>query len=154
MAHRGIEPNLPGYTDDDGFKWVIDCFEKCLPKAEECGVTMGLENHWGLGRTPEGVLKIINAIKSPWLMITLDTGNFLEDPYDRLEMLAPQTILCQAKTYYGGGVWYTLDLDNDRIAKILRKHNYHGYISLEFEGKEDAQTAVPKSLEVLRKAFG
>jgi L-ribulose-5-phosphate 3-epimerase len=154
MAHRGIEPNLPGYTDDDGFKWVIDCFEKCLPKAEECGVTMGLENHWGLGRTPEGVLKIINAIKSPWLMITLDTGNFLEDPYDRLEMLAPQTILCQAKTYYGGGVWYTLDLDNDRIAKILRKHNYHGYISLEFEGKEDAQTAVPKSLAVLRKAFG
>ncbi len=153
MAHRGIEPNLPGYSDDDGFKWVIDCFEKCLPKAEECGVTMGLENHWGLGRTPEGVLRIVNAIKSPWLMITLDTGNFLEDPYDRLEQLATQTILCQAKTYYGGGVWYTLDLDNARIARLLHKHHYRGYISLEFEGKEDPQTAVPKSLEVLRAAF-
>lgn len=154
MAHRGIEPNLPGYSDDDGFKWVIDCFEKCLPKAEECGVTMGLENHWGLGRTPEGVLRIVNAIKSPWLMITLDTGNFLEDPYDRLEQLAAQTVLVQAKTYYGGGVWYTLDLDYARIAKLLNKHNYRGYISLEFEGKEDPQTAVPKSLEQLRAAFG
>jgi sugar phosphate isomerase/epimerase len=154
MAHRGIEPNLPGYTDDDGFKWVIESFEKCIPKAEECGVTMGLENHWGLGRTPEGVLRIVNAIKSPWLLITLDTGNFLEDPYDRLEMLAPQTCLCQAKTYFGGGVWYTLDLDYERIARILETHNYRGYISLEFEGKEDAQTAVPRSLEVLRKAFG
>src|SRR4051812_8359185 len=28
MANRGIEPRLPGYTDDDGFKWVIDSFEK------------------------------------------------------------------------------------------------------------------------------
>ena len=77
MAHRGIEPNLPGYTDDDGFKWVIDSLEKCLPAAERCGVTLGLENHWGLGRTPEGVLKIIRAINSPWLRCTLDTGNFL-----------------------------------------------------------------------------
>ena len=24
MANRGIEPRLEGYTDDDGFKWVID----------------------------------------------------------------------------------------------------------------------------------
>ena len=34
MANRGIEPQLQGYTDDDGFNWVIDCFEKCLPAAE------------------------------------------------------------------------------------------------------------------------
>jgi len=60
----------------------------------------------------------------------------------------------QAKTYYGGGLWYTLDLDNERIAAILRKHHYRGYISLEFEGKEDPLTAVPRSLSALRKAFG
>lgn len=24
MANKGIEPNLPGYTDDKGFEWVID----------------------------------------------------------------------------------------------------------------------------------
>ena len=153
MANRGIEPNLPGYTDDDGFKWVIDSFEKCLPAAESCGVTLGLENHWGLGRTPEGVLKIVHAINSPWLRCTLDTGNFLEDPYDKLEQLAPETVFVQAKTYYGGGLWYALDLDYPRIAAMLRKHNYRGYISLEFEGNEDWQTAIPKSLALLRQAF-
>jgi sugar phosphate isomerase/epimerase len=84
----------------------------------------------------------------------MDTGNFLEDPYDRLDMLAPKTCYVQAKTYYGGGLWYTLDLDYDRIAGILRKHHYRGYISLEFEGKEDYHTAIPKSLALLRKAFG
>jgi L-ribulose-5-phosphate 3-epimerase len=84
----------------------------------------------------------------------MDTGNFLEDPYPKLEMIAPKTVFVQAKTYFGGGEWYTLDLDYKRIAKILGSVNYHGYISLEFEGKENADKAVPKSLGVLRKAFG
>jgi L-ribulose-5-phosphate 3-epimerase len=153
MANRGIEPRLDGYSDDDGFGWVIDSLERCLPTAEKCGVTMGLENHWGLGRTPEGVLKIIDAIESPWLQATLDTGNFLEDPYDKLDMMAPHAVLVQAKSYYGGGIWYTLELDYPRIAGILRRHNYTGYVSLEFEGKENWRTAIPQSLEQLRAAF-
>ena len=153
MANKGIEPILPGYTEDDGFKWVIDSIEKCLPKAEECGVILGLENHWGLARTPEGLLRIVNAVDSPWLRVLLDTGNFLEDPYDKLEMCAPQTVFMQAKTYYGGGLWYTLDLDYPRIGRIMKKHGFKGYVSLEFEGNEDYRTAVPKGLKLLREAF-
>lgn len=153
MKNRGIEPRLAGFSDDDAFGWIIGSIEKLLPKAEECGVVLGLENHWGLGRTPEGVLRIVNAIDSPWLRVTLDTGNFLEDPYDKLEQLAPYAALLQAKTYFGGGEWYTLDLDYQRIAAIMRRHNYRGYVSLEFEGKEDPDVAVPKSLALLRDAF-
>ena len=153
MANRGIEPRLDGYTDEDGFAWVIGAMEKLIPHAEKLGVTLGLENHWGLGLTPEGVLKIVNAIDSPWLQVTLDTGNFLENPYARLEKLADRTVLLQAKTYYGGGNWYTLDLDYPRIAAIMKKAGYQGYISLEFEGKENPLTAVPKSLALLRRAF-
>lgn len=153
MKNRGIEPALAGYTEDNAFKWVIESIEKCLPVAEKRGVVLGLENHWGLARTPRGVLKIIQAINSPWLKVTLDTGNFLEEPYDKLEQLAPHAIFMHAKTYFGGGVWYTLDLDYTRIAQIMRKHNYQGYISLEFEGRENPQTAIPKSLALLRKVF-
>ena len=144
MANKGIEPVLEGYTEEDGFKWVIDAIEQCIPTAEKCGVTIGLENHWGLGRTAEGVLRIVNAIDSPWLRVTADTGNFLERQYEQLEMLAPMTSLIQAKTYFGGGKWYTLDIDYQRVAEIFRKVNYRGYISIEFEGNEDPMTAVPK----------
>jgi len=154
MTNRGVEPVLPGYTEDDGFAWVIDSIEKCLPAAEKCGVILGLENHWGLSRTPEGLLRIVNAIDSPWLQVLLDTGNFLEDPYEKLQRCAPHTVFMQAKTYYGGGIWYKLDLDYDRIARIMRRHDFHGYVSLEFEGNEDYKTAIPKSLAMLRKAFG
>jgi sugar phosphate isomerase/epimerase len=153
MKARGIEPVLPGHTEDDGFKWCIDSIEKCLPKAGECGVMLALENHWGLSRTPEGLLRILNAIQSPWLGGLMDTGNFMEDPYDKLKMIAPKTVYVQAKTYYGGGEWYTLDLDYPRIARILTEAGYTGYVSVEFEGKEHADTAVPKSIEVLRRAF-
>jgi L-ribulose-5-phosphate 3-epimerase len=153
MKNRGIEPPQPGFSDEDGYKWVIDGLTACLKTAEKCGVTLGLENHWGLGRTPEGVMKIVDAINSPWLRVTMDTGNFLEDPYDKLEKLAPKTVLVQAKTYFGGGLWYTLELDYDRIAKMLHKHRFTGFVSLEFEGKEDPRTAIPKSLALLRKAF-
>jgi L-ribulose-5-phosphate 3-epimerase len=153
MANKGIEPRLEGYTDDDGFGWVNESLEKCLPAAERCGVVLGLENHWGLGRTAEGVLRVIGAVDSPWLRATLDTGNFLEDQYTQYEQLAPEAVFVQAKTYFGGGTWYDLDIDYDLVAKILGKVNYRGYISLEFEGKEEHETAIPKSLQMLRKAF-
>lgn len=153
MKNRGIEPVLPGYTEDDGFKWCIDCIEQCLPKAEEYGVLLALENHWGLCSTPEGQLRIKKAIDSPWLGILMDTGNFLENPYEKLEMIAPYTSFVQAKTYYGGGEWYTLDLDYKRIMAILNKVNYQGYVSLEFEGREDAAMGVSKSIEMLRRSM-
>ena len=153
MANRGIEPALEGYTEEEGFLWVIDSIEQCIPKAEECGVVLGLENHWGLGRTAAGVGRIVNAIDSPWLMVTLDTGNFLDDTYQQLETLANRTILMQAKTYYGGGKWYSLDLDYQRIGRIMRQADYRGYISLEFEGQADPEEAVPKSLALLRDSF-
>jgi L-ribulose-5-phosphate 3-epimerase len=59
----------------------------------------------------------------------------------------------QAKTYYGGGEWYTQEMDYARIAQILKAVHYSGYISLEMEGKEDPATAVPKSIALLKSAF-
>lgn len=154
MELKGQEPPIEGYDEDDAFEWCIDSIKKCIPVAEEHGVVMALENHWGISSTPEGLLRIVNGVDSPWLGILMDTGNFLEDPYDDLKQIAPKTMLVSAKTYYGGGEWYSLDLDYKRIAEILQNSNYNGYVTLEFEGKEDAHTAVPKSIKRLRKAFG
>ncbi|MCY7352041.1 MAG: sugar phosphate isomerase/epimerase [Cytophagaceae bacterium] len=128
MKNRGIEAAIPGYTEDDAFKWAIDCTRQCLDKAAECGVHLALENHWGLTSTPEGLLRIRKAIDSPWLGVLMDTGNFLEAPYEKLAAIAPYTTFVQAKTYYGGGVWYTLDLDYALIADILKKAGYKVYV--------------------------
>ncbi len=154
MKARGIEPVLPGVSEDQGFRWCQECIQECLPKAAECGVTLALENHWGLTRTPEGLLRVLDAVPSPWLGALMDTGNFLEQPYPKLEQIAARAVYVQAKTYPGGGEWYTLDLDYRRIARILKAAGYTGYVSLEMEGKQDPDIAVPKSIAMLRKAFG
>lgn len=154
MANRGIEPPIEGYTEDDAFGWCEDSIEKCLPKAEECGVVLALENHWGLTSTASGLLRLAEPFKDhPYFGVLMDTGNFLEEPYDQLEMIAPSTVFVQAKTYYGGGRWYTLELDYNRIAGILAGVGYNGYVSIEFEGNDDPGTAVPESIVMLREAF-
>ena len=154
MKARGIEPMPEGVTLDEGFKWCIDSIEECLQVAEKLGVMLALENHWGLTNTPEGMLRLLKAVESPWLGALMDTGNFLEDPYEKLKLIAPKTVFVQAKTYYGGGEWYTLDLDYKKVARILADVNYRGYVSLEFEGKDPASAGVPQSIKMLKKAFG
>jgi len=153
MELRGDEPPLPGHTEDEAYAWCIDATEQCLIAAEKYGVLLALENHWGLTREPEGVLRIVDAIGSPWLSVLMDTGNFLEAPYGKLKKMADRASYVHAKTYYGGGEWYTLDLDYVKVAEILRAADYKGYVSLEFEGKEDPEIAVPKSVAMLRDAF-
>lgn len=162
MKRGGIEPPIEGYTESDAFSWVISAIETCLPDSERYGVVLALENHWGLTATADGTLKIVTAINSEWLRVCLDTGNLLryedgkviwEPDYEGMARLAPYAILVHAKTYFGGGEWYTLDIDYTNVATILHQANYRGYISLEYEGKEDPHTGVPKSVEMLKGAF-
>jgi L-ribulose-5-phosphate 3-epimerase len=153
MKVKGNEPPLAGYTNDDAIAWCVESIGQLLPHCEKLGVMMALENHWGLTTSVDTLLQIHKAVNSPWLGINMDTGNYPGDPYAGIETLAPHATIVQAKTYYGGGEWYTLDLDYPRIAAILKKHNYSGWVSLEMEGKEEPRTAVAKSYEMLRRAF-
>ncbi len=153
MDNHGIESPIEGYTEEDGIQWAIDSINEIIPVAEEYGVMLGLENHWGMTRTAEGLLHIMRTIDSPWLRVLMDTGNFLDDKYEQLEAIAPYTVFVQAKTYYGGGRFYTLDLDYNRIANILHDVGYKGYISIEFEGHAPSDEAVAESIGLLRDAF-
>jgi sugar phosphate isomerase/epimerase len=97
------------------------------------------------------------------LRVCLDTGNLLmpssegnapQPDYDGISRLASYAVLVHAKTYFGGGEWYTVDLDYRRIAQILTDTGFQGYVSLEFEGKEDPETGVPRSVALLRESWG
>ena len=83
----------------------------------------------------------------------MDCGNFLSNPYEKLTQIADEAVLVHAKTYYGGGEWYTLDLDYAKIGNILKDAGFQGYVSIEFEGKADAHIGVPQSVEMLRNAL-
>jgi L-ribulose-5-phosphate 3-epimerase len=153
MKVKGDEPPIPGYTKKDAIDWCIESIRACIPAAEKAGILLMIENPWGISLKSENLLRIVDGVKSPWLGINLDIGNFPGDPYPEIEKLAPRAAIVHFKTYLGGGEYYRLSLDYKRIAGILRKANFQGCVSLEMEGKESPATAVPKSLEAMRAAF-
>ncbi len=144
-----------GYTKDDGFKWATDSIGACLPHAERKGVVLLLENHWGLTTFAEDMAYIIEVINSPWLHAILDMGNFIfeSDMYAAMARVAPHVWLAHAKTYYGGGSWYSLDIDFTRVFQILLNAGFSGYVSIEMEGQEAPATAMPKSVAALTDAW-
>jgi L-ribulose-5-phosphate 3-epimerase len=155
MAANGQEPPQAGYTDDDGYGWNIEAFKIAAYYAGKKGVTLMLENHWGFTGTAAGTERILRETGSPWLKVVLDTGNFnyAADQYAEMAALAPHAAMVHAKTYMGGGIWYTGDIDYRRVAQILRDVNFKGYVSLEFEGKAHPDQSIPESLSILREAF-
>lgn len=101
------------------------------------------------------VLEIIHAVKSPWLGINRDTGNFhTDDPYADLAKCAPYAINVQAKaTIRRRNQEAREPSDLKRVVKILRDANYEGYIALEYELKDDPWQAVPGELKKLKAAW-
>lgn len=152
MATGGAEPPLPGYTDDDGYAWTAEAFHTAAYYAGRRGVTLALENHWGFTGSAAGVLRILREVNSPWLGVVLDTGNFnfRPDPYAELAELAPCAVLVHAKTYVGGGMYYTADLDYRRVGQLLRDAGYRGYVSIEFEGRAHPNEGIAESVRMLR----
>jgi sugar phosphate isomerase/epimerase len=154
MAAKGAEPPLPGYTDNDAFAWAIDALGQAAYYASRRGITLALENHWGLTGTVDGVLRILKGVNSPALRAVLDTGNFLSDPYAEMRALAPHAVMVHAKYYHGGGLYYTAAVDWKQVASILKNSGFDGWVSLEFEGKSLPSVALPEGVAELRAAFG
>lgn len=138
-------------TEDAAIERCAAGINESLEYAAKKGVCLALENHGGITDTPEHMLRIIEKVNdSPWFGVNLDGGNFrTADPYSDLGKIAPYAINSQIKTdLYPGGKHEPTDLG--RVLKILADAGYRGYIVLEYEGKEDPKTAVPKYIEELR----
>ena len=97
---------------------------------------------------------IIKSVKSPWVGLNLDTGNFHSaDPYADLEKCAPYAVNVQFKVEIQARQRKREEADLDRIIKMLRMVNYQGYVALEYEAAEDPWKAVPPWLKRMRAAM-
>lgn len=153
--NRGEEPAAEGYTLDQGYEWAIEALREGADYAGSQGVTLVLENHWGLTGTAEGTARIHDGVDSRWLKYVLDTGNFfhLPDPYAAMEVFFPDLAILHAKVYLGGGMLVSPDIDYATVASLLQAWNYTGYVSIEFEGKAHPDEGVPDGLLIVRSAF-
>ena len=136
-------------------KLVIETMEECGEYAGKKGIFLGLENHGGIVAEPQDLLEIVQTVKSPWVGINLDTGNFqTDDPYADLAKCAPYAVNVQYKVeIHRRGEKQKEIADMSRVVKILRDANYQGFVALEHEVKEDPWKTVPGWLEKLRAAL-
>lgn len=155
LENNGEEPPQEGFTLDESYAWAIEALSEGAAYAGERGVTLVLENHWGLTGTAEGTLRIHKGVNSPWLKLVLDTGNFLHRPDQYAEMASffHDLAILHTKFYLGGGMLVTADVDYPRLAGMLQDAGYSGYVSLEFEGKAHPDEGIPDGLGQLRAAF-
>jgi len=153
-AIRIFAGNAPkGVEESQARAWAIECINICLEHAAKRGVYLAIENHGGIVATADGILEIVKAVKNDWFGVNLDTGNFHSaDAYGELERCAPYAVTCQVKAEMSLA-GKKEDADYPRIVAMMRKANYHGYLTLEYESAEDPMTAVPKHLEAIRKAM-
>jgi sugar phosphate isomerase/epimerase len=135
-----------GVSARTGRQWVADCLSVCAEYAADHGVILALENHGGVVSEPDGLLDVLRRADSEWVGAKLDSGNFdSADPYADLARCAPYAVSTHAKTEIRrNGV--SEPTDYGRLTALLRSAGYRGHLNLEYEGAEDAATAVPRAI--------
>ena len=116
------------------------------------GVCVALENHGGITSTADQVLHLMDQMKgSPagWFGLNLDCGNFHTDPYREIERCAPHAITTHAKRSMRGPSGPER-VDYTRVVEIMRRAGYSGYLSVEYEDRDDPRTAVPEFVAYLQ----
>jgi sugar phosphate isomerase/epimerase len=143
---------VQGTPDEELEQRVVDRIDALLPYAAERGVMLALENHGGgVTVTAEQLLRLVRAVNGKNFGVNLDTGNFHgDDPYREIAEAAPYAINVQVKTEIRRKGKRKEPADLARVIGILRDANYSGYVVLEYTADEDAKTAVPRYVEMLR----
>ncbi len=143
---------LKGMSLEQAKKNCIEQLEECADYAGKRGIFLGIENHHGIVAEADHLVEIVKAVKSPWVGVNFDSGNFhTDDPYADLAKIAPYAVNAQIKTEIKlRGAAQKQPADLARIVGILRAANYQGFVTLEFEAKENPWTAVPVVLAQLR----
>ena len=121
-------PQPKDLTEEQAVANCIEAYQDCLDYAGRKGVFLGLENHDGIVAEPQNRIKIVQAAKSPWAGINLDSGNFhAEEPYADLAKIAPYAVNVQLKmevSRKGSKKGEGEPSDVKRVLRILRDANY------------------------------
>jgi sugar phosphate isomerase/epimerase len=152
-----VRLNLGGLGDeakDDtiGAERVIAAFKKLLPLAKELNVKMTIENHGGVSKKADTILKIIKSTDPEWVGACLDFGNWpAEIRYSECEKLAPYAYHVHAKTHTFNDQGEDADKDYKRLLQMLKDAGYKYAVSIEYEGPEDQIEGVKKTRDLILK---
>ena len=130
-----------GATVEQGIEWVSEGMKHASDYAAKKGVILGIESHGGITSQASNIVEILRRVDSPYARCNLDISHFEENPYTQIEACVPYASHTHIHETYGKKA---LPLDLDRVWRTFAQSGYRGYMSAEYEGKEDSMTGVPK----------
>ncbi|HXG46287.1 MAG TPA: sugar phosphate isomerase/epimerase family protein [Methylomirabilota bacterium] len=141
-----------GMEKAEARRLCLAALEECAEYAGHKGIFLGIENHGGLVAEAEDLLSIVRDVRSPWVGINLDTGNFrTDDPYADLARCAPYAVNVQLKGEIRRRGGESEPANLDRLIQILRDARYQGYVAIEYESAPDPWQAVPALVRECRR---
>lgn len=179
MRHDATSGFKDGERGSKGFDQALpilaDGYRAVTQYAKTKGIRTMVENHGFFCQDSERVEKLINAVADDNFGALVDLGNFLcadENPAVAVGRLAPYAFHVHAKDFHvknGNGVIPPDGFFRSRggnalrgaiighgdvpvlqCLRILDAHGYDNYITVEFEGMEDAKKGVACGLKTLK----
>lgn len=163
-------------SDQEALKKCIESFAVLAKEAEEYGIKLAIENHWGISANPLNVVRIIEEVGSPNLGTLPDFGNFPDETrpevfesvkpglpdgvtpteirYWGLEQMAPYAIGVHAKMLEFDDEGNDTRIDVPRCVDIFVRSGFDGYWGIEFEGAGDDHEGVLNSKRLLERLLG
>jgi sugar phosphate isomerase/epimerase len=131
---------------------MLEALRAVTLRAEREGVRLVMENHnhGGFVQTADDVLAIMDAVRSPSLALLLDTGNYL-DGLASIRRTAPLARHVHAKFRQVGPDGQDALVDHAPVIAELRQAGYRGCLSIEYEGEEAPESAVPRAVAHLKR---
>lgn len=164
---KGFQQALPRLVE--GYKAVTEY-------AKEKGIFTAIENHGYFCQDSDRVEKVITGVCNENFGAQVDIGNFLcvdENPVTAVSRLAPFAKYVHVKDFHvksgsefppqdgffktrGGNYLRGAVLGHGNVPvlqtlEILKRAGYNGWITLEFEGHEEAKQACQWGLNTLKK---
>jgi sugar phosphate isomerase/epimerase len=148
---RVFAGQLPkGATAEQAITWTVEVMKAACDYSALKGITLGVEDHSGITQTADVCLEIMRRVNSPYAGINLDISHFIPSPahdaYAQIEACIPFATHTHIHHVFDDGT----PVDFDRVWRLFAQGGYKGYMSLEYEGEEDAMTAVPKLVAEIR----
>ena len=152
-----VRLDLGGLGDEEkddtiGAQRCIDAFKKLLPLAKELNLKMTIENHGGVSKKADTILKVIKGSDPAWVGSCPDFGNWPDEVrYTETAKLASYAYHVHAKTHRFNEQGEDANKDYKRLLQMLRDADYTYAVSIEYEGSEDQMLGVKKTRDLILK---
>lgn len=142
-----------GHTRDEVWKWLVEEYKTSATYGEELGVIVAMQNHNDFLTTSAETIDLINRVDSEWFGLILDIGSLRSgDPYEEIEKLAPYATYWFIKEFvYEDGIKTRVDMK--KLAAILKRTGYQGYVSFESLADGDPKQIVTTMYNSFTKEY-